>query len=1146
MKKIIFFILVLLFFINHTEAFEFDNSKKFEKENLEYGKVKIKNLFGLGRTLEEITLNNNTDVCGKYCSAKFKIELYEGGSLIDDIKYYKIDDKGDFKETKKIIDELFLIGEDGSKKPYSIGKEVSPGTYIVELKGEKIEYGYAIDWVVKTKGVWINEWAIWNYSTLRIEDNKTIQLCGDYYHRNIEIINSTISVCSYNQTSGTGEVRLFAAYNFTMDSLSLIDSNSDGEGGGPFRGFGSGLDGPGVTGNGTGGGGGGGSYGGAGGGAGYGNVGGDGGDGALAGGVNRDGGPGGISYDNSSNESYFLGSGGGSGGVKAINGRSGYGGDGGGIVYIKSRNININGFIRSNGQDGGCFSGSSVADNGGGGGGAGGTIIIFGGIINLSNSNLQSNGGNGGSVCPGDNTGGGGGGGGAGGRIKVFYNTSIDTSGISISSTGGTGGLQNQGDGATDGSPGNSGTYYEAQIPIEFEDPYPLITLNYPLNDTLTDEAILFNCSGETIGEDDLKNISLYTNQTGSFELINTTSAIGESFIYGLWENLYNESNRTFLIWGCEVCDIYDRCNSSENRTLEIDLTLPKINITSPTGIYDVYYEGLILDLNWTTTNGNIDSCWYEYNNTNTSIGCFDNHTTFVATDQKNITIYSNNTLGNIGYNTTSWDSYLLEESQTFNEEAAETSYQQFSINVTYNPNLFQSISSKINYDGINYSGLITPYSNYFISTSTIAIPSVDYEMNKSFYWEFSITLNNGTQLTGFSSSKNQTINKIIFQECNSTINTVALNFTTYLESLFNTINSGLEATFNYRVLNSDPSIYQTYSFSDINENRSNYLFCIYPETESFIIDATVSYFATGYDRREYFFDNATISNNSQDIGLYLSPTNETDIFTFKVVDEDENPVGGAYIRVLRWDIGTDNFYTVSMLVTSGDGTAITNLRLYDAWYKYQVIYDGELRLTTEKLKEGSASRILIIDTGIQDPYVEYDFEGLAHNLIFNNDTNVFVYEYAATNGGLLKGCLKVIELQGNSTEEIYFSCVSSTSGTLSYPVVKNGTYIAQGIIYLNQLYDSINKVTDEYKIRIGIPERFEIISGFGKVISMILTGTLVMVGVATGSIVLGLTLVIASLIIENKLGWLNISETVLFSIISIIILVIVTSTKKR
>jgi len=53
------------------------------------------------------------------------------------------------------------------------------------------------------------------------------------------------------------------------------------------------------------------------------------------------------------------------------------------------------------------------------------------------------------------------------------------------------------------------------------------------------------------------------------------------------------------------------------------------------------------------------------------------------------------------------------------------------------------------------------------------------------------------------------------------------------------------------------------------------------------------------------------------------------------------------------------------------------------------------------------------------------------------------------------------------------------------------------------------------------------------------------MIGIASGSIPLGLFLIIVSLFVELKIGWINISSSVLYGFISVAILIALGLKKK-
>ncbi|MBX3047703.1 MAG: LamG domain-containing protein [Anaerolineales bacterium] len=104
----------------------------------------------------------------------------------------------------------------------------------------------------------------------------------------------------------------------------------------------------------------------------------------------------------------YHGSGGGGGGSTGQNSTGGVGGRGGGIILIHAFNVNFNGTIQANGQNGQNGSGPWW---GAGGGGAGGSISITGFDLNLNSTTITA-------------TGGGVGGAGGKGRIAFFYQNS--------------------------------------------------------------------------------------------------------------------------------------------------------------------------------------------------------------------------------------------------------------------------------------------------------------------------------------------------------------------------------------------------------------------------------------------------------------------------------------------------------------------------------------------------------------------------------------------------------------------------------------------------------------------------------------------------------------------------------------------------
>jgi len=572
---------------------------------------------------------------------------------------------------------------------------------------------------------------------------------------------------------------------------------------------------------------------------------------------------------------------------------------------------------------------------------------------------------------------------------------------------------------------------------------------------------------------------------------------------------------------------------SLENRTVIVDTNSPNIIINRPQIIEDIGYFNGNETLNWSVSDTNLDSIWWEYNGTNTTLYGAENSTSFTLADNLfNGTLWANDTVGNTNSSFIEWEYNVFVNNETYSEQTYGTSYETFEVNFNYDSGKWGLVEASLWYNGTEYVGINGVSGNNAIFSKEIQIPTSATSINNSFHWVVSLT--NGTGTYNFNITEhNQTVNPIVLHICDETYNITTLNFTLKEEGTFSLLNGSLDATFDYWG-GGDGSIFQEYSFSNVSENY-NYAFCIAPAYAEFITDATISYYKDGYDRREYLLNDYTINNQTENINLYLATTASTDIFTFTVRDENDDTVQDAIINIQRWDIGTNNFYTVGMVKTAADGTGIINMRLNDAWYRYQVLYEGTLYLTTEPVKESSTTRTLNINLAAANPYDQFD--EIDYSLTYNNQTNVTIFTYADTTGAVQTGCLKVLEMTGLGNIGVYYSCVESTSGTLSYEINDTGTYVIRAIFRLTSEYDSVEKVVDEI-IRQGTPERFVIIGKFGSVISLLLTGTAAALGIAAASIPLGLGLIVTSLIFENLMGWVNLTTTVLYSLISIVILI--------
>jgi len=168
-KKLIFFVL-MIFLVSTASAFEFDNRKQTEDIGKDYPRVTIKNAFGLGDTLWQGELKNNTNICWIDCSAEKEIVLYERGRLIDEVKFETILADGSRIEQPIREYQLYYL-KNKVKIPYNF-QELNAGTYTVILEGKK-KPSRAVDWIIKSQGVWIDDWAVWGVGAEVVVDDST-------------------------------------------------------------------------------------------------------------------------------------------------------------------------------------------------------------------------------------------------------------------------------------------------------------------------------------------------------------------------------------------------------------------------------------------------------------------------------------------------------------------------------------------------------------------------------------------------------------------------------------------------------------------------------------------------------------------------------------------------------------------------------------------------------------------------------------------------------------------------------------------------------------------------------------------------------------------------------------------------------------
>lgn len=395
-----------------------------------------------------------------------------------------------------------------------------------------------------------------------------------------------------------------------------------------------------------------------------------------------------------------------------------------------------------------------------------------------------------------------------------------------------------------------------------------------------------------------------------------TNSGTGRFILRGIVKTQSGSYNQSFsqtiqnsTLWGCEVCDSNNNCYfASENRTVDILHTAPTITIAYPSGNIQSLTPGVNISLNYSIVSPSISSCWYNYNGTNVSTSCTANSSFIYENGVNTLTMYANDTIGNVGTVTTVWYAVANENGAIYNATTYETARESFVLNMTLNASSYPSATGNLIYNGVSYPSTVTTSNGNVLFSNSLDIPASAGV--KSFYWQ--MQLNATVELN--STTRTQTVSPLIFGLCNSTNNVVYINITFKNETIAKENVSALIAStiFNYSI---GGSITKSYSYSNPSSNPS-YAFCFSPNNLTINVFGTISYSNAESQSRTFIITNAYFTNTPTYYTLYLLPTSLGYLSHYKTVSTTNSIVPSVYYTVAL--SGTNNIVSSGYTDTAG------------------------------------------------------------------------------------------------------------------------------------------------------------------------------------------------------------------------------------
>lgn len=422
----------------------------------------------------------------------------------------------------------------------------------------------------------------------------------------------------------------------------------------------------------------------------------------------------------------------------------------------------------------------------------------------------------------------------------------------------------------------------------------------------------------------------------------------------------------------------------------------------------------------------------------------------------------------------------------------------------TYNPPdvVYMSIIAWWN------SSVFVYYNGILVSNNTnLSYPNYDYNISLrqgSFPTFGHSYFRNITLITN--TTKENTLNLFIHDETNDSI----INYETTIVN----------------VINDDETINNNYTTNtgEIGINLTN------DEYE-------IRYAPGNYTQRTYYVTINSI--NTTNITLY-SLRNTTGYFPIiiTVYDSAGDRLPGARVNALRYfPNSTEAYKLVATKNTNNDGEATLDLELYTTYYKFQVIYNGQI------VQTDGPTQIYESSWSYHVPTTEQYFKGfqvydtLIYSLGFINTTDQFKLEWTDTDGIMDQICLYVDKIGYGGETHICSNCSTSSTAILYCDVTDDNqsTYRAYVELETSTPYSVFNLI-EQYK-DFGRSATIFAQEGIFWFAMLIITAALL--GLTGGIIGIILMVFAIGFVLVSLTGIVEIGVTVVTSLAFLVILII-------
>lgn len=446
-------------------------------------------------------------------------------------------------------------------------------------------------------------------------------------------------------------------------------------------------------------------------------------------------------------------------------------------------------------------------------------------------------------------------------------------------------------------------------------------------------------------------------------------------------------------------------------------------SITSPVGGYNS--SSRFLNITWT------NATFTPVNVTilNTTVSLLNDDLTNNRTISSQATGFSNVTNYDLYSQNLSVGRYWVRVQQT--DANGNTVTTQNRINITTNA-LVNITAKRINNNVTidSFTATITELIEGTVQTNSTTTASLVFDVIKERNYTVVITSTNYT--TG---NANMTINETFNQR---------LFYLTRFNSLY--INFYDEDTFNLVV---NQTIYLDL-ISDIYSN--NYTTGNGTLLAELLAPTTYQARYSSVNYTERFYSFTIVNDTSQTLSLYLKK-NTTSVL-IQVKDVALNIVEGAVVKAQK--LIPDNggsYLTVEICTTDFNGECIMSLTQNDEYYRFIVLIDGDVQLTTTASYIIDDIVTLILPGQGTNADDSFEYLNIESDVSWNNASKTFSFDFSDPNNLQSNYCLDVYR----NDALINRTCITSDLGSINVALVfssnTNGTFKANGLVLITNDY---------------------------------------------------------------------------------------------